>query len=228
MRLRNAKNVPPEWAAQLVEPQTITPSFVDLPDGHLGAFLPINLKAQCLACHGNEDEIAGDVRSVLAELYPDDRATGFREGELRGWFWVDVPVPAGTRRAPRFVHLFSDRKFTMTKTFPAIILAASLLLVATATSNSAAYSPSPLTPPPQVESQNRVKNGWNRGALNDNSPQISFLKRFASCQKVEAAGIEPASRNNSLKASTCIVDYLVFASIDPCRPGSIATSRELV
>jgi len=45
---------------------------------------------------------------------------------------------------------------------------------------------------------------------------------------VEAAGIEPASRNGSMRASTCVVDYLIFAHMDPCRPGSTHTSRERV
>ena len=31
------------------------------------------------------------VRQKLAELYPEDRATGFAPGELRGMFWVTVP-----------------------------------------------------------------------------------------------------------------------------------------
>ncbi len=32
---------------------------------------------------------------------------------------------------------------------------------------------------------------------------------------MEAAGIEPASRNHSIKASTCIVDCLIFALTTP-------------
>jgi hypothetical protein len=28
---------------------------------------------------------------ALAARYPDDRATGFAPGDLRGWFWVEVP-----------------------------------------------------------------------------------------------------------------------------------------
>ena len=36
----------------------------------------------CLACHGQA--LAPPVAAKLAELYPDDKATGFREGDLRG------------------------------------------------------------------------------------------------------------------------------------------------
>jgi hypothetical protein len=31
------------------------------------------------------------VRAVLAERYPADRAIGFANGEIRGWYWVEMP-----------------------------------------------------------------------------------------------------------------------------------------
>lgn len=40
----------------------------------------------CLGCHG--EAIAPPVREKLAELYPDDKATGFNEGDIRGAFVV--------------------------------------------------------------------------------------------------------------------------------------------
>jgi len=40
----------------------------------------------CLACHGSELNPA--VKSKLAELYPNDQATGFKQGDLRGAFVV--------------------------------------------------------------------------------------------------------------------------------------------
>jgi len=36
----------------------------------------------CLACHGSE--IAGNVKEKLAELYPQDKATGYSLGQVRG------------------------------------------------------------------------------------------------------------------------------------------------
>jgi hypothetical protein len=44
----------------------------------------------CLACHGTN--IGADVRQRLRELYPNDQATGFKAGELRGAFSVSVNV----------------------------------------------------------------------------------------------------------------------------------------
>lgn len=40
----------------------------------------------CLKCHGTQ--IAPDVSEILAELYPEDKATGFNKGDIRGAFVV--------------------------------------------------------------------------------------------------------------------------------------------
>lgn len=40
----------------------------------------------CLNCHGQD--IAPDVKARIAELYPEDKATGFALGDLRGAFVV--------------------------------------------------------------------------------------------------------------------------------------------
>ena len=93
-KLRNPKNAPPEWARPLIDQRSEQPEFVTLPDGGTGALLPIKLKTQCLACHGPTEEVADDVTAKLNELYPDDQATGFHDGDLRGWFWVVVPADA--------------------------------------------------------------------------------------------------------------------------------------
>jgi hypothetical protein len=39
--------------------------------------------------------IPDEVKQTLAKEYPDDQATGFEEGDLRGWFWIEVPADAG-------------------------------------------------------------------------------------------------------------------------------------
>jgi hypothetical protein len=93
-RLRNPKNLPPDWAQTFVDQQEAEPQFVPLADDALGALLPIRLKPQCLMCHGPDEQILPEVREALAENYPQDRATGFQEGDLRGWFWVSVPADA--------------------------------------------------------------------------------------------------------------------------------------
>jgi hypothetical protein len=42
----------------------------------------IPTQKMCLQCHG--EALAPEVTQALAARYPDDRATGFREGQLRG------------------------------------------------------------------------------------------------------------------------------------------------
>jgi hypothetical protein len=45
----------------------------------------------CLRCHGDRDALAPELRETLAELYPQDEATGFSMGDLRGAFVVEKP-----------------------------------------------------------------------------------------------------------------------------------------
>ena len=54
----------------------------------------IRVEAACLMCHG--DNIAPPIAERLAALYPEDRATGFLEGDLRGLIWAEVPANPGT------------------------------------------------------------------------------------------------------------------------------------
>lgn len=44
----------------------------------------------CLTCHGSH--IAPEVRAAIDRHYPDDHATGFEVGSLRGALWVEVPA----------------------------------------------------------------------------------------------------------------------------------------
>lgn len=92
-RLRNPKNTAPAWSEGFVASRAAEPRYASGPDGRLGALLPIKLMRACLACHGPEATLAAGVKDALGAHYPEDRATGFAEGELRGWFWVEVPAP---------------------------------------------------------------------------------------------------------------------------------------
>lgn len=38
----------------------------------------------CLNCHGPEEKLAEGVKALLTEKYPEDKATGYKMGELRG------------------------------------------------------------------------------------------------------------------------------------------------
>lgn len=44
----------------------------------------------CLACHGSD--LAPEVAAKLSQLYPQDMATGFAAGDLRGAFTIEQPM----------------------------------------------------------------------------------------------------------------------------------------
>jgi hypothetical protein len=90
LKLRNPNNTPPRWAESLMDTERDQATFLTFSDGRAGALLPIKLKAQCLTCHGPVEQILPEIKTQLATLYPADNATGFNEGDLRGWFWVET------------------------------------------------------------------------------------------------------------------------------------------
>ena len=95
-RLRNPANAPPAWAAPIVDryadqPKATVDGFVvDLGD-RVGVLRPIREQPICASCHGPEQTLSPGVPARLAKRYPEDRAVGFRDGDIRGWFWVDLP-----------------------------------------------------------------------------------------------------------------------------------------
>ena len=91
-KLRNPMNHPPTWAKSLFDQRPNEPQFVFVDDRTAGALLPIKLQAKCMICHGPVEMLAPGIPEQLKKLYPEDQATGFIEGDLRGWFWVEVPV----------------------------------------------------------------------------------------------------------------------------------------
>lgn len=82
--------MPPEWALQHVEAQVAEPALFAATDGRVAELTPILTAAPCVNCHGATDTLAPAVVARLAELYPQDQAVGFAEGDLRGWFWVEA------------------------------------------------------------------------------------------------------------------------------------------
>ncbi len=90
-RLRNANNTPPAWASDAVERKEPKEYVFRGPDETLGYLKPIKLGGLCTNCHGPKDQLAPGVAEQLEEKYPNDEATGFAVGDLRGWFWVEVP-----------------------------------------------------------------------------------------------------------------------------------------
>lgn len=93
-RLRNLDNASPEWVEPILNTYLASqtdrePRDVLLPDGRTGYVEPIVVQPLCTTCHG--DAITDEVATRINELYPADRAVGFKAGDLRGVFWVELP-----------------------------------------------------------------------------------------------------------------------------------------
>ena len=95
-KLRNPSNASPSWLSAFVESSAgkpgadVRPVVFDLGD-RVGVASPIVLAEMCIQCHGTQDEIDDETRNLLREFYPQDEAVGFASGDLRGWFWAELP-----------------------------------------------------------------------------------------------------------------------------------------
>jgi len=45
---------------------------------------PILVQAECLNCHGSENDITPEVKQLIAQKYSNDKAVGYLTGDLRG------------------------------------------------------------------------------------------------------------------------------------------------
>jgi len=108
LRIRNPANAPDVDARAALErfqnalaggaaPETLE-RFAARPDGSARYMKAIIAQPPCLACHGTE--ISAAVQAALKQHYPQDRATGFRAGDLRGAFLIDWPAAGAQEGRP--------------------------------------------------------------------------------------------------------------------------------
>ena len=105
LKLRNPANAPDSWETAVLlqfqarhhqgEPISDL-EFADVIEDDEGKktfryMKAIPTAALCLQCHG--ESLSAEVDTKLKQLYPQDQARGFREGELRGAFTLSRPVP---------------------------------------------------------------------------------------------------------------------------------------
>jgi hypothetical protein len=55
-------------------------------------YQPLRIQPMCLTCHGDPATFTNEVRKALGSHYSEDRATGYKEGELRGVIQVRVDL----------------------------------------------------------------------------------------------------------------------------------------
>jgi len=106
LRNRNPKAVPDAWeratlqdfdrrAAAKESPATLERAEVTMENGqavqrYMRALPTMPL---CTQCHGAADKLSPAVTTKLKALYPDDRATGYAVGDIRGAMTLRRPVP---------------------------------------------------------------------------------------------------------------------------------------
>lgn len=92
-KLRNQKNNPSARELEIIniyhklisEKKEITPIIEVDSNNNKHYYAPIILKANCLACHGKVEEfVSVKTDSIIKSLYPNDKAIGYNEGDLRG------------------------------------------------------------------------------------------------------------------------------------------------
>jgi len=95
LKYRNPDNAPNEWQTAVLEdfeekkaagadPATLV--YSEIVNDEFRFMKAIPTAGLCLACHGTD--ISLEVTAELTRLYPQDKATGFKEGDLRGAFVV--------------------------------------------------------------------------------------------------------------------------------------------
>ncbi len=106
LRWRNPANAPDAWEERILDylarlerndPDSVPGELTARgPDETLRYYRVLRTVPMCLNCHGAIPGMAPDVRESIRQRYPDDRATGYREGEVRGVVRVEIPAAVVT------------------------------------------------------------------------------------------------------------------------------------
>jgi hypothetical protein len=102
LRLRNPANAGPDWVQAWLTEQGERPlqgldgfRRIDVVEGgkkYARVLKPIGIEPVCLNCHGPSGEMQAAIRERLGENYPEDQATGYATGDLRGAIWAEMLV----------------------------------------------------------------------------------------------------------------------------------------
>ena len=98
LKLRNPQNAPDAAEKELLENLAAAhkageklPSGVAVfPSDPRRFFKVITMEQACLKCHGDLKTVSEAVRKEVAATYPEDKAVGYQEGDLRGIISVTV------------------------------------------------------------------------------------------------------------------------------------------
>ena len=102
LRLRNPENAAPDWVGAWLRDQGAGPAaeavgstqIATAADGSEVARVlrPLAVAPPCLTCHGDPADLTPEITAALSKSYPEDRATGYVVGALRGAIWAEAKV----------------------------------------------------------------------------------------------------------------------------------------
>lgn len=105
LRFRNPKDQPDpyetailrEWEARKAKGEALPEESAEVSriagdQRQLRYLRPIVMQPMCLSCHGNVDQIPAEVQEIVQTRYPNDLATGYVAGDLRGAISVMMPL----------------------------------------------------------------------------------------------------------------------------------------
>lgn len=94
-RNRNPKNAPSEAQARILagwEQGSNRAAFFE-EGGKFYTMHPIKISQPlCLGCHGSATDIDAKTAAAISKLYPQDKATGYKLGDLRGAFVTEIEL----------------------------------------------------------------------------------------------------------------------------------------
>lgn len=108
LKYRNVQNAPDAYERKKLEelaqlhargqlPGEISEVVSEAGQAYLRYLKPITIAAMCLNCHGPRDSLKPEIRQVLDDRYPGDRAIGYHAGDFRGAVSVRIALSPGPR-----------------------------------------------------------------------------------------------------------------------------------
>jgi len=96
-KIRNPNNIPDDFEKKILNKFELLKQNNELDDKtehseivkegeftYLRYLKPILVQAECLNCHGKENEISSEVKELIAQKYPYDKSVGYSISDLRG------------------------------------------------------------------------------------------------------------------------------------------------
>lgn len=100
-KIRNPVNTPDEWETKALEKfesrgypkgKPFTEMVTVNKKAVYRYIKPVYITPVCLQCHGEKESIPKEICEFLESRYPQDTATGYKNGDLRGGISVTIPV----------------------------------------------------------------------------------------------------------------------------------------